>query len=201
MKSNIQEVKTINVRLISDKPVRKTPYQVKGVIMKEHPDSDITPMLNGNYREKFLYPRVQVKILNEEIYLIGIAEGVDPIKSILPKLSTLNFGNITFEITDTEVDEIKNCFRKNSKSIKYQFISPWFALNQKNGKKYRSLNNKDRTNYLNKLLQQNIIFISKEMDVEIDKNISTKLNLSSLSPQSINEYSWGGFIGEFSVNL
>ena len=201
MKSNIQEVKTINVRLISDKPVRKTPYQVKGVIMKEHPDSDITPMLNGNYREKFLYPRVQVKILNEEIYLIGIAEGVDPIKSILPKLSTLNFGNITFEITDTEVDEIKNCFRKNSKSIKYQFISPWFALNQNNGKKYRSLKNKDRINYLNKLLQQNIIFISKEMDVEIDKNISTKLNLSSLSPQSMNEYSWGGFIGEFSVNL
>ena len=92
----IQEVKTINVRLISDKPVRKTPYQVKGVIMKEHPGSDITPMLNGNYREKFLYPRVQVKILNEEIYLIGIAEGVDPIKSILPKLSTLNFGNICF---------------------------------------------------------------------------------------------------------
>ena len=112
MKSNIQDVKTINVRLISDKPVRKTPYQVKGVIMKEHPDSSITPMLNGNYREKFLYPRVQVKILNEEIYLIGIAEGVDPIQSILPKLSTLNFGNITFEITDTKVDEIKNCFRK-----------------------------------------------------------------------------------------
>ena len=98
MKSNIQEVKTINVRLISDKPVLKTPYQVKGVIMKENPSSDITPMLNGNYREKFLYPRVQVKILNEEIYLIGIAEGVDPIKAILPKLSSFyqelieNFG-------------------------------------------------------------------------------------------------------------
>ena len=91
MKSNIQEVKTINVRLISDKPVRKTPYQVKGVIMKEHPGSDITPMLNGNYREKFLYPRVQVKILNEEIYLIGIAEGVDPIKSILPIRFVLSY--------------------------------------------------------------------------------------------------------------
>ena len=84
MKPNSQQVSTINVRLLTDKPVRKTPYQVKGVIMKQYPDSQIVPMLNGTYREKFLYPRVQVKILNEQIYLIGIAEGVDPIKSILP---------------------------------------------------------------------------------------------------------------------
>ena len=60
MQTNIQEVSTINVRLFTDKPVRKTPYQVKGVIMKQFPDNEIVPMLNGTYREKFLYPRVQV---------------------------------------------------------------------------------------------------------------------------------------------
>ena len=64
MNDNSQEISTVNVWLSTDKPVRKTAYQVKGVIMKQYPDSEIVPMLNGSYREKFLYPRVKVKILN-----------------------------------------------------------------------------------------------------------------------------------------
>ncbi len=67
-----QKISTINVRLRTDKPVRKTPYQVKGVIMNQHSNNEIVPMLDGTYREKFLYPRVQVKILDEQIYFIGI---------------------------------------------------------------------------------------------------------------------------------
>ena len=73
------DIKTIVLRLSTDKPVRKTPYQVKGVIMRKHADATIVPMLNGSYRNKFLYPRVQVKILNEQIYIIGVNEGIDPI--------------------------------------------------------------------------------------------------------------------------
>ena len=66
------DIKSVVVRLVTDKPVRKTPYQVKGVIMKELPDEPIVPLINGSYRDQFLYPRVQVKILNEQIYLVGI---------------------------------------------------------------------------------------------------------------------------------
>ena len=61
------EIKTSIVRIKTDKPVRKTPYQVKGVFMKKHSNEPITPMLDGSYRKKFSYPRVQVKILNEQI--------------------------------------------------------------------------------------------------------------------------------------
>ena len=67
MNPKYQEIATINARLITDKPVRKTPYQVKGILMKQFANQEIVPMLDGSYREKFLYPRVQVKILNEQI--------------------------------------------------------------------------------------------------------------------------------------
>ena len=201
MNDNSQEISTVNVCLSTDKPVRKTAYQVKGVIMKQYPDSEIVPMLNGSYREKFLYPRVQVKILNERIYLIGIAEGVDPIKSILPKLTSLNFGNITFEVSDNKIEETRDNFIGTSKLNSYRFVTPWIALNQNTGKKYRSLKNKDRINYLNKLLAQNIIFMGKEMGVELNEDIHLKLNLSSLLPKSIDDKNWGAFDGEFSVNF
>ena len=101
MSLKYKEIPAINVRLFTDKPVRKTPYQVKGILMKQFPNEKIVPMLDGTYREKFLYPRVQVKILNEQIYFIGMSEGVKPIKDLLKNLKSLDFGNITFEISDT----------------------------------------------------------------------------------------------------
>ena len=46
------EIKTTVLKLSTDKPVRKTPYQVKGVFIKKHASEPITPMLDGTYRKK-----------------------------------------------------------------------------------------------------------------------------------------------------
>ena len=81
---------SITVRLVTDKPIRKTPYQVKGVFMKQFPDEKIVPFLDGRLRSKYLYPRVQVKIINEQIYILGINEGVQSVKSLLKNLKSLS---------------------------------------------------------------------------------------------------------------
>ena len=201
MNPKYQEIATINARLITDKPVRKTPYQVKGILMKQFANQEIVPMLDGSYREKFLYPRVQVKILNEQIYFVGIGEGVDPIKEIVSNIDSLDFGNITFQISDREIEEYKDRFQPSEKLIRYRFITPWVALNQSTGKKYRNIKNKDRVNYLNKLLGQNIVFLSREMGIELEENIFTKIGLSTLLPKSIDENHWGSFDGEFETNF
>ena len=83
MPPQTSHIQYISTALVTDKPVRKTPYQVKGSIMKNYPKSEIVPMLNGSYRKKYLYPRVQVKILNEKIYFLGIAEGVSAVRSLI----------------------------------------------------------------------------------------------------------------------
>ena len=196
-----QKISTINVRLLTDKPVRKTPYQVKGVIMNQHSNNEIVPMLDGTYREKFLYPRVQVKILDEQIYFIGIGEGVDAIKEVLEDLKTLDFGNITFEISDIEIEEYNNRLCPSTNPVRYRFITPWVALNHSTSKKYRNLKNKDRVHYLNQLLGQNIAFISRELGIELEENIFTKLNLSTLLPKKMDENNWAAFEGEFETNF
>ena len=104
MSDSYPDIKSVVVRVITNKPVRKTPYQVKGVFMRQYPNEDIIPMLDGTYRDRYLYPRVQVKILNEQIYLIGINEGVDSVISLSERLKSLDFGNITFDVDTFDIN-------------------------------------------------------------------------------------------------
>lgn len=194
-------IRTVIARVITDKPVRKTPYQVKGVFMRQYPDLEIIPMMDGTYRNRFLYPRVQIKILNEQVYMIGINEGVDPIVEIAKHLDILDFGNITFQVFDTEVDVKDDQFRPVDRLIRYRLLTPWVALNQTTGSRYRFLNNMERVGFLNRLLGQNIVFLSREMGVELQDKIFTKVNLTSMFPKPVDERNWGAFSGEFRTNF
>jgi|TARA_B110001454_G_C12713798_1_gene431770 hypothetical protein len=201
MSDSFPNIQSVVVRIITDKPVRKTPYQVKGVFMRQYPDESIIPMLDGSYRDQFLYPRVQVKILNEQIYLIGIHEGVEPVLSLVKKFEILDFGNITFEVQDCDIEETKEQFIPSGRLVRYRFITPWVALNHMTGGKYRSIPNQEKLSFLNKLLGQNIIFLANEVGIKLNDNIFTKVKVSSLFPRPVDENKWGAFMGEFKTNF
>ena len=201
MNETLPDIKTTVLRLTTDKPVRKTPYQVKGVFIKKHASEPITPMLDGTYRKKFSYPRVQVKILNEQIYIIGINEGVEPVLSISDKIKELDFGNITFTINDFEEEAFEQQFVLSGTAVKYSFLTSWAALNHVTGKKYRSMPFKKKISYLNKLLGTNLIFLAKEMGMPTDKGIYTKVEVSNLHPKPIDDNKWKSFKGDFKTNI
>ncbi len=198
---NTMSVRSVTLRVITDKPVRKTPYQVKGVFMRQYSDLEIIPMMDGSLRNRFLYPRVQVKILNEQIYVVGIQEGVDPTIVLADRLDILDFGNITFQVFDTEVEMQDDHFCQVDRLIRYRFLTPWVALNQNTGGRYRLLNNSDRLSFLNRLMGQNIIFLAREMDVQLQDKIFTKVNVSTMFPRSVDEKKWGAFSGDFQTNF
>ncbi|NOZ04644.1 MAG: CRISPR-associated endonuclease Cas6 [FCB group bacterium] len=201
MQKSYPEVRAVIAKLITDKPVKKTPYQVKGVFMKQYPDEEIVPMLDGRYRERFLYPRVQVKILNEQIYVVGIGEGVEPVLELAKQFNFLDFGNITFQVLDVDLEESNNRFRPINRLIRYRFITPWVALNQTTGSRYRFLNNAERVIFLNRLLGQNIVFLAREMGLDLEERVYTKTSLTSLFPRPVDENNWGAFYGEFRTNF
>lgn len=194
-------MKTIVARLITDKPVKKTAYQVKGVFMKQYPNSAAIPMLDGRYRDEFLYPRIQVKILNEQIYLVGIKDGAEPVLEMTKELELLNFGNITFNILDIDVEESIDQFKQVDLLLRYRFVSPWIALSKNTQNRYKFLKNNDRTSFLNRLLGQNLVFLAREMGVEINDKVYTKLRLDSLFPKPVYENNWGSLSGAFQTNF
>ena len=201
MSDSYPDIKSVVVRVITNKPVRKTPYQVKGVFMRQYPNEDIIPMLDGTYRDRYLYPRVQVKVLNEQIYLIGINEGVDSVISLNERLKSLDFGNITFDVEHTDLDSVSNQFTPSDNLVHYKFITPWVALNHMTGGKYKFLTNQEKPSYLNKLLGQNIIFLAKEVGVDLTDDILTKVKVSSLFPKPVDDNKWGAFMGAFKTNF
>ena len=192
---------SVVVRLITDKPVRKTPYQVKGVFMRQFSKEKIVTFLDGTLRDTYLYPRVQVKILNEQIYIIGIKEGVEPVLSLIDNVTSFNFGDITINIEKFDIEENKDQLNTTKNLLKYKFITPWVALNKNIGGKYRFLTDQEKPLFLNKLLGQNILFIAKEFGLDIKTKIFTKVNINNLSPDKIDENGWGAFTGEFRTNF
>ena len=193
--------KSVVICLTADKPVRKTPYQVKGVFMKQFSDEKIVPFLNGKLRNKYLYPRVQVKILNEQIYIVGIKEGVNPVLSLIDNIRLFNFGNITINIEKYDIEENKDQFTTTEKLLRYKFITPWIALNKSTSGKYRFLTDQEKPLFLNQLLGKNLLFIAKELGFDIKNKIFTKVSVNNLIPEKIDENGWGAFTGEFKTNF
>ncbi len=169
--------------------------------MKQFSKEKIVPFLDGKLRNKYLYPRVQVKILNEKIFIIGIKEGVEPVMSLIDNVKSFNFGDITINIDKYEIEENFGQFKVIKKLFRYKFITPWIALNKSTGGKYRFLNDQEKPLFLNKLLGQNLLFIAKELGEEIKTKIFTKVIVENIVPEKIEDNGWGAFAGEFKTNF
>ena len=192
---------SVSARLVSDKPIKKTPYQVKGVFMKQFSDEKIVPFLDGKLRSKYLYPRVQVKILKEQIYIVGINEGVNPVLSLVDNLELFNFGDITVKIEKIDIEQNKDPVSLVDKLLRYKFITPWVALNAGSSKKFRAIKEDNKILFLNKLLGQNLLFLSKELGLDTESKIYTKVKVESIDPHNHEENGWRSFNGEFRTNF
>ena len=121
--------------------------------------------------------------------------------SLIEKFDIFDFGNITFEIQNTDIEQGDQQFIPTDPLLRYKFITPWVALNQMTGGKYRFLTNQEKPSFLNRLLGQNIIFIAKEVGVNLNNKVFTKVKVSSLFPKPVDDNKWGAFMGEFQTNF
>ena len=168
--------------------------------MRDFPDLDIIPMLNGKYRDRYLYPRVQVKVINEQIFIIGIGHGADSVLQLSERIKLLDFGNITFEILEKNIEENKNIFEYKDDMSTYQFLTSWAALNKNSWKTYKNMQPKEKVSFLNKLLGKNLAFISNEFKLDLPEKLSSRIKVNSIDPTSIDG-KWGGFNGKFITNF
>ena len=168
--------------------------------MRNYSSHDIVPMLNGKYRDRYLYPRVQVKVINENIFIVGIGDGVDAVLQLIDNIKRLDFGNITFEIVDKIIDKNEKVFQYREKPFNYQFITPWAALNKNAWKDFKRIDSENRINYLNKLLEKNLAFISNELKLTKPNKLLSMVKVASIDPVSIDN-KWGSFEGLFKTNF
>jgi len=85
--------------------------------------------------------------------------------------------------------------------LRYKFITPWVALNSGGDSKYKRLEDNEKPLFLNKLLGQNLLFLSKELGLNISTKIFTKVEVENLEPEEVDENGWKSFSGEFKTNF
>ncbi len=195
----IMKYNIVTVTLKTDKKLISGASKVRGYIGNAYKEY---PILHNHYNEgKFLYsyPYVQYKLINGNAVIVGIDEGGDILKDIIPELSVLTLDR-EYKITEKLIIEKEADIKPSSEEKHYEFITPWLGLNQNNYKKYiNSKSWKDKKEILNRVLVGNLLSMSKGLGIIVSKRLYAKTHFE----ETIVEYKgvkMNAFKGQFRVH-
>ena len=154
----------------------------------------------GNNKFLYQYPRIQYKTINHTKMVLGLAEGVDVLQSIYNQYDLIILDRHTYQIYSKEIILKEEDFRVTSENIKYEFLIPWFALNEENYQRYKKYNYSERTDQLKSILIRNIMAIAKTFQYFVDSKIIVNTNLKE-NPIKFKGEDMIGFLGAFQVNF
>jgi len=156
--------------------------------------------LEGNpiYR----YPRLQYKVIDGACVIIAFKEGLKMAEDSFHNLKLLNLNGKWEEVLTKGLESYIANFSISSDPIKYSFLTPWLALNQKNYEKYQKLGSMaKRKELLENILIGNIISISKSLGYTVPVPIEANIHHVKEVKTSLKETPMVGFLGDFSVNF
>lgn len=196
-------VKTMKLIMESDQPIIGKAEKLRGFFAHKFNSYLLLHHHLGNNRLLYQYPRIQYKDIYGKKMIIGLAEGVEVLQSIYNQYDWINLDGRKYQIYSKEIyikEDLFGITDEQNEYLKYQFLTPWFALNEENYQRYRNYSLNERTNQLKSILIQNILAIAKTFNYFINKRIFTEITLRETSIDFKNK-SIIGFIGTFQVNF
>lgn len=195
-------IKQAILRIQTEPPLGAHGNSFRGYVASKFPQYDIL----HNHRKSggflYLYPRVQFRVLKKKGFIIGIDEGVTSICEIEPLLETITVNENDHRIIEKKLI-LKNVqFGFSDSVMKYEFVKPWLALNEKNYRQYIQMGNKKNKNlFLMNILIGNLLSLSKSLGYIVEQEIK----IESLFIKEIKTFLKGipmiGFLGAFSINF
>jgi len=192
------KINTVYMILKTDEKVSESSNKLRGYLGNKFKEY---PLLHNHYnKENFLYsyPLIQYQVLEGQISILGIEEGVKTLKDISSEISELKLEKF-YKVSEKIIYEKEFDVGTSREEHHYKFLSPWLALNTRNYKRYNQINGwKDKKLFLNNILVGNILSMSKSLGIIVNREIYTKTHLENVTAQykSINMQ---GFLGEFKV--
>ena len=150
----------------------------------------------------YQHPLIQYKTIGGVGRVMGLESGSFLVRA-LPEIDTLNLNGQTLNVIEQNRNTETIVFGATEEPVKYQFLSPWLALNQANHQRYNKLSNTaKRQDLLSRILIGNLISLCKSVRLTITDRL--KANLYIEKPKSIKIKSGvmlTGFMGTFTVNF
>lgn len=144
-----------------------------------------------NYQSSKIY----YKVLDGILSIVGIDDGAESLIQNYEKIKEIDINGKDISVESEITIKNYNLLIDGEKMYKYRFISPWFALNQENYRKY-----KDGSFDLNAQLRNNIIEFFKLNGVWADKKIEVTGEFKEILIVQ-KDTKVLGFVGEFSTNV
>lgn len=162
------------------------------------------PLLHHHSGDKgllYTYPKVQFKIIEGKVHIVGIEEGVSVINNINSKIGHLVLETNKIEFYAPELTVTAKEFGSIGKEHRYIFVTPWLALNEENYSRYKKRNNIEKRKQLESIIVGNILSISKGLEYVV----TDELKASIIDIKEVRAKLKGtpmlGFLGSFSVNF
>jgi len=194
-------LKTLTLRLESDKQITENAHQLRGFFAAKFNEY---VLLHQHKADKFVYkyPLIQYKMIDSIPTIISINEGTEVLKEIYDGYDSLKLGGHEYRIFQREIIIKEQKFGVSDSIYEYQFLTPWLALNEKNYEKYTKFGTwEKKKTLLGKILIGNIISMSKSLGYTVPEPIKVNiLNLNELKT-SLKGVPMLGFLGDFSVNF
>ena len=185
--------------ITSNCPIKESGAQLRGFFATKFNEYSL---LHQHNADKFIYqyPMVQYKMIDRMPTVIGINEGAEVLKEIYDEYEKITINGNEYAVVERGITYKKEDFGVSEKLIKYEFITPWFALNQENFRKYLSFGKEQQAELLNKNLIGNILSMSKSLGYQVPEKIKCHIELKSRS-SSLKGNEIIAFKGSFITNF
>lgn len=170
-------INIFTLKLICDNYIKESSAQLRGFFATKFNEYDLLHQHNTDeliYR----YPLVQYKVIDGKAMVIGINEGACLLKSLYSTVDQLNLNNNEYRIIEKQIRSEDPNFGISDQLIKYDFLSPWFALNQVNYRKYCEYGHTAQIELLHKNLIGNIISMSKAFKYHVPEQIKCHIEVT-----------------------
>lgn len=168
-----------------------------GNLFKEH-----SPLLHNHYEDgssRYAYPLVQYKVIDKIPVLVGFQEGADLLISLFLRIREIDIEEQIYPVLAKNIQQKQYELSVNKQLYNYSFKTLWMALNQENFKKYMELDESDRTTFLNRQLQNNILSFYKGLSFHIDERVMVISKMEEKQTFFKNQ-TMLAFSGEFTSN-
>ena len=190
-------LKIFTLTLVSDKPIHENAHKLRGFFATAFNEYTL---LHHHKFDEFIYkyPLVQYKMIDNKPMVVAINEGTDVLKEIYDKYDEIRLGDHRYKIYERQITVKEQPFGISDKIKRYRFLSPWFALSQKNYPRYTETEQKNEL--LKKILIANLLSLSKSLKYTVEKEIKVELDVKEIT-SSFKRIKIHAFRGQFSVNF
>ncbi len=196
-------MQTITFSFQLDSLLTGSATHLRGFIAAKFPEYELLHQHdNDKGGLKYLYPKIQYKVLDGIPFILGIDEGTDIVKAVAKKIENVKLAGKDYKIINKTVIEKSSTISIIENPSSYSFLTPWLALNEKNYERYQRCGTwAKRKELLEKTLIGNIISMSKSLGYTVPEPIKAEIiNLKEV-PTSLKGTPMLGFLGTFSVNF